>query len=431
MKEPDAIATLVRGGGAAFLTQASSVGLTYLLQVLLARWLGATEYGTYEYVGTIGLLLAFLSGLGISGAALRFIPAYRVQGDWSRLRGIIWGSWAQTLLASVAIACCGSLMLWGKPSHFQSVLMLGLWSVPLLAIMRLQLEMARGMKQIVLAYVPTKLFYPLLMMGGSLIWIKTQSGFSSIQALIISMITLAIVLIAQVILFLQRLPAEVKQAQPLFQFRQWILVALPLLFIDGSFLILNQTDTLMIGAFLSKEAVGIYSAAAKTAGWVHFILASVNAIAAPLFAELYSQGDRVGLQSLVSTIARWMFYPALALAIGISCFAEPMLNWFGPEFGAAKWALIALIVGQLVNVGAGSVGYLLIMTGHHNQCAWVVGSSALLNLILNGVGIPTLGILGAAIATAISMSVWNVALNRLVVKHLSIDPSITAALFSR
>lgn len=423
---------LVRGASAALITQTVSVGITYLSQILFARWMGAVEFGVFEYVSTISLVLGFVGGLGLSSVALRFIAEYSVQQDWGRLRGVIWGSWWQTVLTSTGLAIMGTALLWWRNTqspidHF-AALLLGLWAVPLVALMKLQLEMGRAVRRISLAYAPSLVVYPLMLLTGTVIWVWLNQRLTSAVALGISLWTMLSVLAIQLLLFWQGLTAEIHKAAPVYAIRQWLQIALPLLFIDGSFMVLNQTDTLMIGTMLNLESVGIYSAAFKTAGWVNFILASVNAIAAPMFAALYAQGKQAELQHLVSTVARWIFYPALAVAIGLILFAEPILGLFGAEFTAAKWAMMVLVIGQLVNVGAGSVGYLLNMTGHHNQCAFVVGCSAVLNIGLNWIGIPVLGILGAALATAVSMSLWNIWLNRLVVKHLEIDPSIVAAL---
>ncbi|WP_324705636.1 polysaccharide biosynthesis C-terminal domain-containing protein [Lyngbya sp. CCY1209] len=89
--------------------------------------------------------------------------------------------------------------------------------------------------------------------------------------------------------------------------------------------------------------------------------------------------------------------------------------------------MTVLILGQLVNVGSGSVGYLMVLTGHQDQSAFIFGCSALANLILNAIAIPFLGILGAAIATATCMAIWNVVLHILVVRYLDIYPSIIFA----
>lgn len=431
MNRTGLISILVRGAGAALGVQIASVGLNYLAQILLARWMGAAEFGIFEYVMTLSLVLGFIAGLGLPGVVLRFIAEYSVKQDWAKLRGVIWGSWWQTIAAGLALATVGTgVLLWinhQSPVEHLTPLILGLWSVPLVALIKLQLEMLRAVRRIVLAYAPYLVFYPLLLLIGTAIWRQFHSRLTGGDVIGISLTILLLILVVQWHLFQRSLPAAVHQVRPHYALRQWLAVALPLLFVDGSFLVLNQTDTLMIAALLNPAAVGIYSAAFKTAGWVSFILIAVNSIAAPMFASLYAQGNRAELQQLVSTIARWIFYPALAVAIGLVVFADPVLSLFGAEFVSAKWAMIALILGQLVNVGAGSVGYLLIMTGHQNQCALVVGGSALLNVGLNAIGIPWFGILGAAMATAISMATWNIGLNLLVVKYLKVNPSIVAA----
>lgn len=432
--QPDSLnlgSILKRGLSVALIIQTLNFALLYLLQICLARWMGVSDYGVYEYVSTIAITLSFLSGLGISTVALRFIAEYQVKQDWAHLRGVIWGSWGQTLLSGLVLALIGTRVVWiwhdRSPIAFVIPLLLSLWTVPLLALTKLQLEMARSVRRIGLAYAPSLVLYPVLLLIGAVI-LQQRGQLTSASTIGLSIAISGLVLIMQFGLFQRGLPAIVHQTPPAYELRKWLLMALPLLFIDGSFLVLNQTDSLMIGGLINPESVGIYNAALKTANWVHFILRAVNAIAAPLFASLYAQNQQAELQKLVSTIARWMFYPALLTAIGLMLLAEPVLGLFGPEFVAAKWTMMVLMIGQLVNVGAGSVGYLLNMTGHHNQCAKVVGWSGLLNIILNAVFIPLFGILGAAIATAISMSLWNIWMNRLVVKYLGVNPSIVAAL---
>ena len=71
----------------AFLVQVSGVGLTtYIVQIFLARWLGTAEFGVYEYVISLTLLLGIVGGLGLPTAVLRFIAEYQVTQQWQKLR---------------------------------------------------------------------------------------------------------------------------------------------------------------------------------------------------------------------------------------------------------------------------------------------------------------------------------------------------------
>jgi len=76
LQQPDVYSNIVRGAVAALAIQILYIGINYLLNVLLARWMGVSDYGVFQYAYTICFVLVFLSGFGISGAVLRFIPEY-------------------------------------------------------------------------------------------------------------------------------------------------------------------------------------------------------------------------------------------------------------------------------------------------------------------------------------------------------------------
>jgi O-antigen/teichoic acid export membrane protein len=429
-QRPSLLGTLARGTGAALTVQLLSAATLYGTQILLARWVGVIEYGVYDFAISLSLLLSLIAGLGLSTAALRFIPEYLNQQDWKLLRGILKGGWQQTCIAGLITAAISTVILLililTLKLKISASIFWGIWLMPLIALMKFQQHSIRAFRQIVLAYTPPLVCYPLFLAAIAFLWQLWQPLTGSILVGL-SMLSVLMVLIIQSLLFRRSLPPELLHSPPRYDYRVWWQVALPLLLMDGSSILLSQTDTLMLGTLLDTKAVGIYSAASKTASWVPFILSAVNAIAAPMFASLHAQGDHQGLQRLVSTAARWMFYPALAIAIGLTIFAEPILLLFGPEFVAAKPSLIVLMMGQLVNVGSGSVGYLLMMTGYQVQSAVVMGVSALVNIFLNLLGIHYLGVLGAALATAFSMALWNIWLHRIVVQRLDVHPSIMSS----
>lgn len=419
------LTSLFRGVAIALSLQLSGIAITYTMQVLLARWMGATQYGVYDYVISIGTFLGFLAALGLPSCLLRFIPEYSVKEDWGKLRGIVWGSWRYVLISSLLFTLIGSgiIISWNRQNSEIALVsfLLGIITIPLWALVRHQREMSRGIKRMTLAYMPSLVMFPLLVIGGAFYY---RDRLSSSGAIAITLISLSLVLFSQLWIFNRQLPKQCSVTQAVYSRREWFAVAIPLLFNDSAFVVLSQTDTIMTGAILGSFHVGLYGAAFKTAAGVSFILAAVNAIAAPMFATLHAQGDYKGLQKLTATVARWMFYPTLIFALILIIFGDRVLGLFGDEFIAARWSMTILILGQLVNVGAGSVGYLMEMTGHHKQCAYVLGCSAVLNLILNGILIPTLGIMGAAIATASTMALWNIWLHQLVVKYLGVQPSI-------
>ena len=83
-------------------------------------------------------------------------------------------------------------------------------------------------------------------------------------------------------------------------------------------------------------------------------------------------------------------------------------------------ALVILAAGQAVNVFTGPVGYLLMMTGRESLMRNTIMGSTLLNVALNAALIPSLGAIGAAVATATSLAVMNICSAVLVRRELSI-----------
>ena len=127
---------------------------------------------------------------------------------------------------------------------------------------------------------------------------------------------------------------------------------------------------------------------------------------------------------MLTFAARGIFWVTLPLAMGLLLFAGVVLSAFGDRFVSGQTALRILCLGVLIGAFAGSVSYLLVMTGHHREAARVTGGIALLNAILNALMIPRFGIAGAAYATAVSTAVWKVCLLVLVKRRLSFDPSV-------
>jgi hypothetical protein len=75
-----------RLAGTVFLIRVLSAGLAYFSQVLLARWMGGSDYGIYVYVWTWVLLLGSVLDFGIAVSAQKIIPEYRASGELDAAR---------------------------------------------------------------------------------------------------------------------------------------------------------------------------------------------------------------------------------------------------------------------------------------------------------------------------------------------------------
>src|SRR5687768_152973 len=76
-----------RLAGTVFIIRVVSAAMAYASQILLARWMGSSDYGVYVYVWTWVLLLGSMMDFGISASAQKIIPEYRASGEHALLRG--------------------------------------------------------------------------------------------------------------------------------------------------------------------------------------------------------------------------------------------------------------------------------------------------------------------------------------------------------
>jgi O-antigen/teichoic acid export membrane protein len=430
----NAVAAILRGAALTLAITAGGVIATYVLQMLLARWLGVAAYGVYVYVWSWASLLAVGATLGFPTALVRFIPEYQAQRDPGQLRGIVRYSVWCVLLCAIGVAIAGSgWTVWlGAGRSRSSSLAVALWAVPLIALATLLSEGLRASGRIVSAYLPFQLLRPLVLGGAAFCIFFLTGELTVISALAATFLAFAVTLGVLGALLRNALPApapvSMTRVAPISDRKRWMQVALPLGASTTLNAVFEQAPTVIIGLLLRPAEVGIYYVAARNAALISFVIVSVNALAAPAFSSFYWRGEERDLEGLVTRLSHLIFWPSLAIALLICVFAAPLLGLFGSAFVAGRPVLLVLVVGQLINAGAGSVGYLLLMTGHQLANLNVLMASAIANLILNLILVPTMGCMGAAIAAVLTTALWNIWLHVLVTRRLGLHPSIVWAL---
>ncbi|MBP0016990.1 MAG: oligosaccharide flippase family protein [Cyanobacteria bacterium SBLK] len=416
--------------------QIAGVLLTYLIQILLARWMGKVEYGLYAYTMAWCLTLAIPAGLGFPKAVLRFVSEYRVREEWGKMRGVLFSSWQFTFASGLAIALAGSagfvlIDRYYAPA-FAPALTIGVWLIPLLSLLNLQEDMGRGTKSLLLAYGPSKVLWPILVLAGCF-WVSRWEDWTltGIGAIHVTIATLVGVILFQLALIWLGYVPEIASASIIYNRREWFKVALPLLFHRAFREILRKMDVIMVGTLIGTEVAGIYNAAASTALWVSFMLVTVNLVVAPIFTRLYTQKDATGLQKVVSISSLWITWAAILVALLLIFAARPILGLFGSEFVAARWSLKILVLGQFTNALCGSVGTLLVMTGHQNKVLMVSSTCAIVNLVLDAIAIPLWGMNGAAVATTAALMIYNIWGSVLVFRNTGIFSSAAIEFIGR
>ena len=192
-------------------------------------------------------------------------------------------------------------------------------------------------------------------------------------------------------------------------------------FVVGALYLLNsRIDIFLLGLFRGHDEVAVYNVVLKVSEIGSFCLITVNYIIAPAIAKLFSNGDLTQLQQLIRRAAQVVLIIGLPLLLLIAIFRKTILVFFGVDFLNGEQALLILCAGQLVNVLCGSVGTILIMSGHQRFSIYSLAISTGVGIILNVLLTPRFGLVGTAIATASSIAVWNCLMYFFVNKKIKI-----------
>ena len=357
--------------------------------------MGSHEFGLYVYVWTVVLVIGDLSDLGLPPPAQRFVPEYAKNGALDRLRGFLSGSRWIAVGSATVIAAIGITTVHLLQHIIADDLVLPLWiafaTLPFYTLMQMQDGIARAHNWVNIALLPTYVVRHLIMLA----WCRplTCSALPPTRksAVIAVAAALLLTVIGQTIVLNRKLAREVPPGPKSHERKTWLSVSLPILMVEGFYLLLTNTDIVMLQHFRTPADVAVYYAAAKTLVLITFVHFAVSAAVGHRFSEYHVTNDRARLQQILSQSIRWTFWASLAASAVVLAMGPPLLSLFGPQFVDGYHLMLILAVGLLARASLGPVERLLNMVGEQRACAAVYAMAFVLNVAIGLVLIPRLG----------------------------------------
>jgi len=399
--------TTSRLAGTVFVIRVLGAGLAYLSQVLLARWMGGSDYGIYVYVWTWVVLTGCMLDFGMSVTAQKLIPEYRASGDHALLRGFLSGSrWAV-----FAVSCTAALLLAGLVTLLApridaatvTPLHLGCLILPAFVVANMQDGLARSHDWMRLALMPQFIVRQTLIIGFTAGALALGLHLDAAAATLASAGAVWLAMAGQSLLLGRRLRGAVAPGPRAYDFGGWLKISLPIMMVEGFYLLLSHTDVLVLQQYRSSEEVGIYFAVVKTLALISFIHYAMSATTAHRFSAYHASDDRERLAAYMTHAIKWTFWPSLAATAVLLALGEPLLSLFGPQFTSGYGMMFIAAVGLVVRSAIGPVERLLNMLGHQNLCALAYALAFAVNLALCVLLVPRFGGHGAAAATSAAL----------------------------
>lgn len=191
--------------------------------------------------------------------------------------------------------------------------------------------------------------------------------------------------------------------------RSYVRLALPLAASGALVLVLQYTDTLLLGFFWTAREVGLYGSAQRLSSLGLLAATAAVTVLFPRFAQLHAQGRTDAMDRLCAQAERYLLLVTVPVASAMVALPQEGLHVaVGDKYLAAARPLQALALWALVTVATMPLGARLMAEGRTRLLVVSAGLNAGLNVAFNLVLIPTWGFglasTGAALATLLSTS---------------------------
>ncbi|WP_457750838.1 flippase [Thermococcus sp.] len=405
-----ALQRVARGTGIVFFGSIIGTLLAFISRTLIARHFERAQYGTFNLALTllnIGLIIALM---GFPSGLSREISRYRRESP-GKINFLV----SSALMVSVSASLLLVLVYFVFAPWFSAVLndpnltyalrYVSL-ALPFSVVSRILIALSRGFDRVRENFYYQKILSPLLYM---LVVLVVVLGGFSFRILFIGYV-LVQAIIALLILF------ELKRIG-LFEFiprvdrnltLKLVFFSIPLMLAGILGYIMNWTDTLMLGYYLTPDVVGLYNSAAPLSRFIPIFLSSAGFLFMPIATGFYAKGKLRELKHVYTVITRWVFLPTFPLFLLLAVFPEQTITFlFGPKYSGAAPALQILALGFMFHTLLGLNGMSLVAIGEPKMNLFSTLFAVLANVPLNILLIPLYGIEGAALATVVAYVVSN------------------------
>jgi O-antigen/teichoic acid export membrane protein len=400
-----------RGGGVKFAGRILATGATFLLQVILTRFLGASDFGRYRLAVLSTELLGRLSGLGLTSTVVRFVPIAARDRDESRLAGILRISFGIPTLVG-ALAAVGVFFGAGPiatgvfdDAALAPLLRLLSPTIPLFVLLLFGECTTRAFNEIRYSVYG----HDLLLSGANIVLAAAllAAGFGLAGAGVAYVLALLVAVLAFACFVHRLFPLRRLWGPAIHPAGEIWRHSVPIYATQLLNAFGGRLETLVLGVFGMTAGVGIYVVALQLSRLGQIFFTSLSTVSLPIVSEIYSRGGAERLRPYFQTVTKWSVMVTLPLFWIIVLFAEPLLSIFGDEFVAGRTGVIVLSLGPLINASTGVSGGIITMTGHARlnsmNALLYLGATIALDLLL----IPPFGILGAAVAAVATILLLN------------------------
>lgn len=400
---------IFKSSGVLFFGMAFHLGVGLLAKVVIARFLGKTEYGGVTLGITLLTTASILVVVGIDTGVSRFLPRYE---DAERRRGVLVSAFHLvvpfSLFVGLAVALfAGPIATYAFHAPWLETIVraFGL-TVPLAAFVRLTIGSVRGMQQSLPRIYIQNIALPLARLA--FVALALLLGFRSIGVVWAYAAAYGVAAAISLYYLIRYTPLTGK-AGVVPMHRELLVFSAPVVVTATMNVMFNNIDIFMIGYFSQSTGdVGVYNAVYPLATLLSNAMVVFGFLFMPIISELHSKDELDQMRRIYQVVSKWILISTLPLFLALTFYPEVVIGLtFGSEYSAGGLALTLLAIGFFTHAVAGPSGDALTALGRTRLVMYDNVSVAIVNVVLNLVLIPRYSYIGASIATTVGFVLMN------------------------
>jgi O-antigen/teichoic acid export membrane protein len=411
-----------------FAARLGGAGLIFVAQALIARIWGAQLLGEYLVVMATVNLVAMVMPLGFSTVGTYFTSEYRARGERRQLHVFVGWAYGHVLGVLLLLLLGGPLVLdllglgdSAVAQHFMPMALMAFAAANVFVSGAILVGLKRPF-----AGFADAIFRPMLVIGafmGTMGFAVPGEGLATmLWAIAIGFVVVSLV---QVGVTLVSLRGVADTAAPRAgEARRWWRFALPWVLISLASDFFFDIDLLLLSQALSHEELAVFGVCTRIFALISFGVAAVYAVTLPDMFESEANDDRLSFNRKVGEANFVASGLSVVLFILVLIGGPFALMLFGPSFAVGAAPLAVLTLSLVVRSVMGPAS--LVLSIHDRPYASLpsVGLAIITLVIGNGLLVPPLGLMGAALSALIAITVWSVGLWWIALRTAKLDVSI-------
>jgi O-antigen/teichoic acid export membrane protein len=386
-----------------FISQVITLATGFLLSVILGRVLGAAAFGLFTMTLIIYTIASLVGGIGIPSAIVKYVAEFKENKEKVNIFvscGVVNSVFFGVITGSVLFVLSGMLANTFNMPELTNSLKIIAFSLPFLVVNNTLLGLLSGLREMK-SYSLRTVIRSSLLLSFTVLLVGIGFGIKgAVLALVLSEVgTLFLLIFISKNFFCFVIRDYVKTTKEVVKFGSQLFLA------SAIWMANTNADKLLVGYFLMDKDVGIYAIAVAITNGLLIIPGAISTVTYPAISEYNGKKQHEAIETLINKSMKYSLIVLSILGLLIVFFSKDIiLLLLTPEFLPAITPLAILIFGVIFSGAANSVGAAWTAMGRPDLCFKLNIPVLFVNLGIDVVLIPTLGITGAAIGTATSLS---------------------------